>query len=99
MTVVITLSLMILLLLVGTCMFWLRHSVICLNCRHKMVPHTYNTVEKFTGKDGTEYTEVVRRRLTCSVCGYDLMHEAHDVEDASEKDASEKTDDDLKGGI
>ena len=32
MTIVIILTLMILLLLVGTCMFWLRHSVICPNC-------------------------------------------------------------------
>ena len=89
MTVAIILILMILLLLAGTCMFWLRHSVICPNCRHKMVPHTYNTVEKFTGKDGTEYTEVVRTRLTCSVCGYDFIHERrgdNGKEDTSKKD-------------
>ena len=90
MTVVIILTLMIVLLLACTCIFWIRHSVVCPNCRHKMVPHTYNIVEKFTGKDGIEYTEVVRTRLTCSVCGYDLAHEAHDSGDTSEKDASEK---------
>lgn len=90
MTVVIILTLMIVLLMAGTCIFWLRHSVVCPNCRHKMVPHSYNIVEKFTGKDGIKYAEVVRTRLTCSVCGYDLVHEAHDSGDTSEKEASEK---------
>lgn len=90
MTVVIILTLMIVLLLAGTCIFWLRHSVVCPNCRHKMVPHSHNIVEKFTDKDGIEYTEVVCTKLTCSVCGYDFIHEAHDSGDTSEKDTSEK---------
>ena len=88
MAVVIILTLMIVLLLAGTCIFWLRHSVVCPRCGHKMVPHAYNEVEKFTGKDGIEYTEVVRTVMTCSVCGYDFIDEGR--EDCRKEDTSQK---------